>query len=548
MFRLLFVLLVFVCAYQTPVAAQQDELSALNQEVVQLYRAGKYAAATKVAQRALAIAEDKFGPDHPEVGTTLNNLALLYRAQGRYAEAEPLYKRSLAIREKALGSDHPDVGVSLNNLAGLYQSQGRYAEAEPLLKRTITIFEKALGPDHPEVGTTLNNLAGLYQAQGRTDDEAKLRARLALMPPAGTRHLPVYFATTRSRATQNQSPTTETEVLFAAEPAETLSFGRVVMQVPAEVIERLGEDRAANLRLDRGREKLTAADVFKRVRHRHLSRQTFAGSLEARLSRSALAKDQALIFVHGFNVDFDEATKRLSQVAFDLEFDGALVAFSWPSMGSEFRYLTDTARADASVDQFIAFLDQLSSDLPDVTLHVMAHSMGNRILTRALHKIALRPKDAARPKLGEIILAHADATPEWCAKLGKARAYVRGITNYANRDDAALRVSSTIRVGEDRCGLDPIAYDGIETIDTTGMGGERESLLSVMFGAKNHHGVFANDPLLFGDISRLIASGQRPVHERTPEFVQRKDVAGGTYWAFDPSRVLGAKSKVVQAD
>jgi esterase/lipase superfamily enzyme len=320
------------------------------------------------------------------------------------------------------------------------------------------------------------------------------------------------------------------------------------MQVPAEVIKRLGEDRAANLRLDRGREKLTAADVFKRVRHRHLSRQTFTGSLKARLSRSALAKDQALIFIHGFNVDFDEATKRLSQVAFDLEFDGALVAFSWPSMGSEFRYLTDTARADASVDQFIAFLDQLSSDLPEVTLHVMAHSMGNRILTRALHKIALRPKDAARPKLGEIILAHADATPEWCAKLGKARDYVRGITNYANRDDAALRVSSTIRVGEDRCGLDPIAYDGIETIDTTGMGGERESLLSVMFGAKDHHGVFANDPLLFGDISRLIASGQRPAHERTPEFAQRKDPAGGTYWAFDPSRVLGAESKVVQAD
>jgi len=72
--------------------------------------------------------------------------------------------------------------------------------------------------------------------------------------------------------------------------------------------------------------------------------------------------------------------------------------------------------------------------------------------------------------------------------------------------------------------------------------------VSVMFGAKNHHGVFANDPLLFGDISRLIASGQRPAHERTPEFAQRKDAAGGTYWAFDPSRVLGAESKVVQAD
>ena len=62
---------------------------------------------------------------------------MLYEAQGRYADAEPLYKRSLAIREKALGPDHPDVATSLNNLAELYRAQGRYADAEPLYKRVI---------------------------------------------------------------------------------------------------------------------------------------------------------------------------------------------------------------------------------------------------------------------------------------------------------------------------------------------------------------------------------------------------------------------------
>ena len=104
-------------------------------------------------KRSLAIREKALGPDHPDVGTSLSNLAVLYQSQGRYADAEPLYKRSLAIREKALGPDHPDVGTSLNNLAGLYQSQGRYAEAEPLFKRSLAIREKALGPDHPDVGT-----------------------------------------------------------------------------------------------------------------------------------------------------------------------------------------------------------------------------------------------------------------------------------------------------------------------------------------------------------------------------------------------------------
>jgi tetratricopeptide (TPR) repeat protein len=74
----------------------------------QLYQAGKYAEAQEIAKRALAVAERRYGLDHPNVATSLNNLAELYRNQGMYGEAEPLYKRSLAIAEKALGPNHPD--------------------------------------------------------------------------------------------------------------------------------------------------------------------------------------------------------------------------------------------------------------------------------------------------------------------------------------------------------------------------------------------------------------------------------------------------------
>ena len=93
------------------------EWEILNQEVKELYRTGQYDRAVTVAETALKVAEQDVGPDHPDVATSLNNLAALYRTQGDYAKAEPLYKRSLAIREKALGPDHPDVANSLNNLA-----------------------------------------------------------------------------------------------------------------------------------------------------------------------------------------------------------------------------------------------------------------------------------------------------------------------------------------------------------------------------------------------------------------------------------------------
>ena len=98
-------------------AQETDEASELNKKVIELYSAGRYSDAIPIAQRILAIREKALGRDHPDVATSLNDLAELYDDQGRYADAEPLYKRSLAISEKALGPDHPDVARSLNNLA-----------------------------------------------------------------------------------------------------------------------------------------------------------------------------------------------------------------------------------------------------------------------------------------------------------------------------------------------------------------------------------------------------------------------------------------------
>lgn len=98
-----------------------------------LYDRGRYREAEPLFQRALSIWEQQFGPEHPKVAETLNNLALLYRDQGKYAEAEPLYQRALHIREQQLGPVHPLVADTLNGLANLYTMQGKYAEAEPVL-------------------------------------------------------------------------------------------------------------------------------------------------------------------------------------------------------------------------------------------------------------------------------------------------------------------------------------------------------------------------------------------------------------------------------
>ena len=117
------------------------EWDILSQEAVSLYQNGQYDRAATVAKKALEVAEKGVGPDHPDVATSLNNLALPYASRGQYEQAEPLYLRSLAIWEKTLGPDDPSVAASLNNLAMLYVSQGQYDKAEPLYQRSLAIRE-----------------------------------------------------------------------------------------------------------------------------------------------------------------------------------------------------------------------------------------------------------------------------------------------------------------------------------------------------------------------------------------------------------------------
>ncbi|MEP6519916.1 tetratricopeptide repeat protein [Microcoleus vaginatus] len=76
---------------------------------------------------------------------------------GRYAEAEPFYVRSLSIREQQLGADHPDTASSLNNLALLYRAMGRYPEAEPFYLRALEIWFNRLGENHPNTQTAWSN-------------------------------------------------------------------------------------------------------------------------------------------------------------------------------------------------------------------------------------------------------------------------------------------------------------------------------------------------------------------------------------------------------
>lgn len=163
-----------------PFAASAQTLEDANKlatRAVELHQQGKEAEAEPLYKRALAIREKALGPNHPDLASLLNNLALIYQAGQRYGEAESLYKRALAIREKALGANHPDVARSLVNLADLHAVQARHREAEALYRRALAIRERSLSRDHPELVKLLISLADVYVAQARFAEAEPLHKR-----------------------------------------------------------------------------------------------------------------------------------------------------------------------------------------------------------------------------------------------------------------------------------------------------------------------------------------------------------------------------------
>src|SRR5213082_3982327 len=111
---------------------------------------------------------------YSDLGTMLNNIALIFRKSGRQKAAEPYYLHALQIYEKQLGPDHADVASVLNNLAVFYTNERRYTEAEKMHLRALAIRQKAYPPTHPDIAQSKCNLAVVYHSRGDYAKAAEL--------------------------------------------------------------------------------------------------------------------------------------------------------------------------------------------------------------------------------------------------------------------------------------------------------------------------------------------------------------------------------------
>ncbi|PYK74865.1 MAG: hypothetical protein DME39_05760 [Verrucomicrobia bacterium] len=135
---------------------------------------GRSEEAINLYQKAITAGTEIEDVPYSDIGTMLNNVAMILRKSGRQKAAEPCYLRALEIYEKQLGADHADVASVLNNLAVFYTNERRYTEAEKIHLRALAIRQKLHPPPLADIAQSKCNLAVVYHSRGDYAKAAEL--------------------------------------------------------------------------------------------------------------------------------------------------------------------------------------------------------------------------------------------------------------------------------------------------------------------------------------------------------------------------------------
>jgi esterase/lipase superfamily enzyme len=177
-----------------------------------------------------------------------------------------------------------------------------------------------------------------------------------------------------------------------------------------------------------------------------------------------------LVVVHGYNVGFDAAARRAAQLAWDLDFQGVPMLYSWPSEGSVLSYPTDESNVRWTEDHFRAFLTMVLTELEASAVHVIAHSMGNRAVVETLRHFDPRTLAQGAARLRQVVFAAPDVDAQTFEQVAVAiRGRAERFTLYASARDRALAGSQKFhtypRAGDAGAGL--VVVDGVDTIDAS---------------------------------------------------------------------------------
>jgi len=302
----------------------------------------------------------------------------------------------------------------------------------------------------------------------------------------------LYFATNRNHEGDDRWQPKRYGRSFSSDGTENLRFGWVEVDADEAAVDKaLGKDTgfgagdgealsglfaklAAKARIAAYPEKLKAERSDKVQPQAKLGSKLMFSDVQ----RDMLRRCDVLVYVHGYNVSWENAVGSAMALQAMLNRDGigddaqktAVVLFTWPSDGLALpfvSYKSDRTEAKGSGyafargllklrDHLAALADRVGGKVCGQDLHLLCHSMGNYVLQNALERMREFTPGSALPRLFErIFLCAADVDgdvlePEQA--MGDLHQLARGVTVYHNTGDVALHVSDYTKGNPERLG------------------------------------------------------------------------------------------------
>lgn len=152
---------------QTGSVADSEIAASLHNQAIVIWERGDFARARAMEERVIEIWERTLHDRHPSLAAAYNFMGTLYQDTGEpYPDAIAYYERALAIDEDQFGHDHPDVARSLMDLAQLNLTMGNLALARARNERALEILSTKFGPQHRDLGIVHTQLADTAQVAG----------------------------------------------------------------------------------------------------------------------------------------------------------------------------------------------------------------------------------------------------------------------------------------------------------------------------------------------------------------------------------------------
>ncbi len=473
--------------------------------------------------RAAAAATD----DAQTVEDLLAREAILLEQSGNHEAAADSWVALANNLADRLGSLEPDLIAVWNSAANAFEKAGNVQGAAEASQEALAVVvasgQLSVSAEIVErlrrIVSGSNEDAAQYARQVIAGFEADSeRSRAAPSDPdKGFTTLRIYYGTDRARS---DSP--YPSKFYSGERGE-LELGSAIVSIPAS--HKPGQLEKPNIwsfdiRLDPERhivlaeiDPKPAEDVYAMMRQ-HVE---------------TTGTKEAFVFVHGFNVTFNDAARRTAQMAYDMNFDGLPILYSWPSRGSVMSYISDTAVVNLSGRRLTLFLEDIVTKSGATRIHLIAHSMGNRAMTDALELFALRNK-GKQAAFDQVLFTAPDLDAGLFAEMARTiRPTAKRLTLYASNKDWALEVSKQLHGDAPRAGQGGesiLLAPAFDTVDMTMIG---EDMLA--------HSYFANNASALTDIFSLFWRDASPAQRCG---MTRKEGAAGTvYWHYDPTQCDG---------